>query len=178
MRTAALVTVFVILAGVFCGGGKPAASGPKWPKESTGTLTETDVVQFIKLVPTLNAALKAGNWTSPPPKADEGPDAWLVRFVAGMNVPGVDESLKTAGSNWSAMRAIMYRVIPAVHAMAIDKTPPEMVEQMRKDTTAAARQDLKRFEETKAALSQIPSANKELVSKHAQELMAIQIRGR
>ena len=71
MRTAALVTAFVVLAGVFC---KPAVPGPKWPRESTGTLTEAEVAQFIKLVPTLNAALKAGNWTSPPSKATPRPN--------------------------------------------------------------------------------------------------------
>jgi len=178
MRTAALITVFVVLAGVCCGGGRLAVSGTKWPKESTDTLTEADIAQFIKLVPTLNAALKAGSWTTPPLKTDEGPDAWLVRFVEGLNVPGVDESLRTAGSNWSTMRVILYKVIPAVNAMGIDRTPPEMIEQMRKDTTAEAKQGLKRIEEARVAFSPIPSANRELVSKHAQELMAIQIRGR
>ena len=177
MRTAALVTAFVVLAGVFC---KPAVPGPKWPRESTGTLTEAEVAQFIKLVPTLNAALAAGGWTTPPPKPGEGIDVWLVSFVNGMNgIPGVNESLKTAGSSWSKTRAIMFRVIPAVHAVTIDKTAtPELIEQLRKDTTAANKQYLKHLEETKAALSQIPSANKELVSKHMQELMPIQIRGR
>jgi hypothetical protein len=177
MRTAALVTAFVVLAGVFC---RSAVSGPKWPKESTGPLTETDIAQFIKLVPTLNAALAAGGWTTPTPKTGEAIDVWLVNFVNGMNaVPGVDESLATAGSSWSKMRAIMFRVIPAVHAVTVDKTAtPELIEQLRKDTTAVNQQYLKNLEEAKAALAKIPSANRELVSKYMQKLMAMQIRGR
>ena len=178
MRTvASIITMFVVFAGACCG-ARSAVSGTKWPRESTGTLTEADIAQFIKLAPTINAALRASSWTTPPSKVDEGPDAWLVRFVDGLNVPGVDESLKTAGSNWSAMRAVLYRVIPAAQAVFADKVPPETIERMRKDTTAAGKQALKRFEENKAAYLLIPSASKELASKHIQELMTIRIMGR
>jgi ABC-type transporter MlaC component len=76
------------------------------------------------------------------------------------------------------MRAILYRVVPAMTAMKLDQTPPEIIEQMRKDTSAAAKEGLKRFEDTKAAFSQIPSANRQLVAAHLQELLEIQRLGR
>jgi hypothetical protein len=53
MRTVALIAVFVVLAGVFCGGktgsqaNKPAATAAKWPTEATRALTEDAMAQFV-----------------------------------------------------------------------------------------------------------------------------------
>jgi len=177
MRTVALITVFVVLAGVFCGGGKPVVPAAKWPAEATGTLTEADIAQFVKVLPTFSAALKAGGWTPTPPKEDDGPVGSLTTFVEGMNVPGVDESLKTAGSDWSTLRATLYKVFAASAALSIDAASPEMIAQMKKDTSAAAKKGLKDYETFKAACVQIPAANKQMVSSHQQEMQALQTLG-
>ena len=183
MRTVALITVFVVLAGVFCGGktgsqtNKPAAA-VKWSAEATGTLTEAEIAQFVKVLPTFSAALKAGNWTPTLPKEDAGPVGSLTTYVEGMNTPGVEESLKTAGSDWSTLRATLYKVFAASAALNVDMAPPQMIEEMKKDTSAAAKKGLKDYEVFKAACTQIPVANKQMVSNHQQELQALQTLGR
>jgi len=176
--------VFVVLAGVFCGGktgsqaNKPAPTAAKWPTEATDTLTDEDLAQLVKLLPTFSAALKSGNWTPTPPKDGDSPVASLTDFVEGMNVLGVDDSLKKAGSSWSALRPTLYKVFAASAALGVDAAPPEMIAQMKKDTSAAAKKGVKQYETYKAACSQIPDANKQTVAEHQQELQALQTLGR
>jgi len=181
MRTVALITVFVVLAGVFCG-GKTGSQTPavvaKWPAEATGTLTEDELAQFVKVLPAFSAALKAANWTPTAPKEGDGPAASLTAFVEGMNVAGLDESLKTTGARWGTLRPTLYKVVTAMTALSVDGAPPEMIAQMKKDTSAAAKKGLKDFEAVKAACSQIPEANKQLVKSHQPELQALQTLGR
>ena len=180
MRTAALLTMFVVLAGVFCGGNtatQTPAAAVKWPAEATGTLTEDELAQFVKALPTFSAALKAASWAPTPRKEGEGPIASLTSFVEGMNVPGVDESL-TAVGGWAKLRPTLYKVFAASGALSVDWAPPEMIEQMKKDTSAAAKKGLQEYEAYKVACSQIPEANKQMVTKHQQELQALQTLGR
>ena len=182
MRTVALIAAFVVLAGVFCGGktgsqaAKPAAV--KWPTEATATLTEDEMVQFVKVLPAFSLALKAGNWTPAPPKEGDGPVASLTNFVESMNVPGLDDSLKKAGSSWSVLRPTLYKVFAASAALSIDAASPEMIAQMKKDTSAAAKKGVKDYEAFKAACAGIPDANKQTVAKHQQDLGALQTLGR
>jgi flagellar motor component MotA len=184
MRTVVLITVFAVLAGVFCGGGKPvaqtnpSAAAAKWPAEATGTLTENELAQFVKVLPAFSAALKAANWTPVLPQDSDGPVATLTSYVEQMNVPGLEEALKPAGSSWGAVRPTLYKVFAASAALSIDATPPEMVAQMRADTSAGAKKSLKDYEAFKAACSQIPEANKQMVASHQQELQALQTLGR
>lgn len=185
MRTVALIAVFVVLAGVFCGGGKPdsqtnkpATAAVKWPAEATGALTEDEMVQFFKTLPAFSAALKAGNWTPTPPNEDDGPVVSLTKFVEGMNLPGVDDSLKKAGSSWAALRPTLYKVFAASAALSIDAAPPEMIAEMRKDTSAAAKKGVKDYDAFKSACSQIPEANKQAVAGHQQDMQALQTLGR
>ena len=160
MRTVALIATFVVLAGVFCGGktgslaAKPAAV--KWPTEATATLTEDEMVQFVKVLPAFSLALKAGNWTPAPPKEGDGPVASLTNFVESMNVPGLDDSLKKAGSSWSVLRPTLYKVFAA----------------------SAAKKGVKDYEAFKAACAGISDANKQTVAKHQQDLQALQTLGR
>jgi hypothetical protein len=183
MRTVALIAVFVVLAGVFCGGktgsqaNKPAAA-VKWPAEATGALTEDDMTQFVKVMPAFSAALKAGNWQPTPPKEGDGPVVSLTNFVESMNVPGIEDSLKKAGSSWGALRPTLYKVFAASAALSIDAASPEMIAEMKKDTSAAAKKGVKDYEAFKSACSQIPDANKQMVSKHQQELVVLQTLGR
>jgi len=183
MKTVALIAVFVVLAGVFCGGGKTGsqantpATAVKWPVEATGVLTEDEVAQFVKTLPAFSAALKAGSWTPTPPKEGDGPVASLTHFVESMNVPGLEEALKAAGSSWGVVRPTLYKVFAASAALSIDAASPEMIAEMRKDTSAAAKKGVKDYETFKAACSQIPVENKQTVAKHQQELQALQTLG-
>ncbi len=180
MRTVALISVFVVLAGVFCGGktgSQTPAAAVKWPAEATGTLTEDELAQFVKVLPAFSAALKAASWAPTARKEGDGPVASLTSFVEGMNVPGVDESLKAVGG-WAKLRPTLYKVFAASGALSVDAAPPEMIEQMKKDTSTAAKKGLKEYEAYKAACSYIPEANKQTVAKHQQELQALQTLGR
>ncbi len=182
MKTVALIAVFVVLAGVFCGGKTgPQAARPaavKWPTDATATLTEDEMVQFVKVLPAFSVALKAGSWAPTPPKEGDGPVASLTNFVESMNVPGLEDSLKKAGLSWSTLRPTLYKVFSASAALSIDAASPEMIAQMKKDTSAAAKKGVKDYEAFKSACSQIPDANKQMVKKHQMELQALQTLGR
>lgn len=185
MRTLmTLVVALVVLAGVFCG-GKTGSQAPvaveKWPAEVTGTLTENDVAQLVKVLPALDAALKADSWKPARPKEGDGPVAALTGYVESMNVPGVDDSLKKAGSSWGEVRSTLYKAFAATTALSVDRTSPEMVAQiaqMRKDTSEAARKAMKGYDAFKAAYSQIPAENKTAFAKHEQELQLLYTLGR
>jgi len=181
MRTVVLITVFVVLAGACCGGktgSQVLAVAEKFPVEATGALTEDAMVQFVKVLPAFSASLKAGNWTPTPPKEGDGPVASLIGFVESMNVPGVDDSLKKAGSSWSELRPTLYKVFAASAALSIDAASPEAIAQMRKDTSTIAKKGVKDYEAFKAACSLIPTENKQTLAKHQQELQALQTLGR
>ena len=181
MRAVALFAVFMVLAGTFCGGKsgpQPPAVSEKWPAEACGVLTDDEVIQLVEVLPKLSAALKASNWLPTPPREAKGPVGSLAPFVEGMNVPGVEESLKTAGSSWAVTKTALYKVLAASAALSVDAAPPEMIEQMRKDTSAAAKKGIKDFESVKAACTQIPAENKQVVSNHHQELQILQTLGR
>ena len=176
-----LAMAFVVLAGVFCG-GKTGSQAPatfeKFPIEATSALTDEAIVQLVKVLPALSAALKAGNWTPTQPKEGDGPVVALTSFVEGMNVPGVDDSLKKVGSSWSALRPTLYKVFTASSALSIDAAPPQTIEQMKKDTSAAAKKAVKYYEAFKAACSQVPTENKQTLTRHQQELQLLQTLGR
>jgi hypothetical protein len=176
-----LAMVLVVLAGVFCG-GKTGSQAPatveKFPVEATSALTDEAIVQLVKTLPAFSAALKAGNWTPTQRKEDDGPVTALTSFVEGMNVPGVDDSLKKAGSSWGEVRPTLYKVFAASAALSIDAASPQAIEQMKKDTSAAAKKTLKGYEAFKAACSQIPAENKRVLAKHQQELQLLYSLGR
>jgi hypothetical protein len=179
-----LALAFAVLAGVFCG-GKTGSQGPatveKWPGEATGTLTENDLAQLVKALPALDAALKADSWRPARPKEGDGPVAALTGYIESMSLPGVDDSLKKAGSSWGEVRPTLYKAFAATTALSIDGTTPEMVAQiaqMRKDTSAAAKKAIKGYDAFKAAYSQIPAENKQVFSKHQQELQLLYTLGR
>ena len=179
-----LVMAVVVLGSVFCGGksgSQKPATVEKWPAEATGMLTENDIAQLVKVLPTLDAALKADTWRPARPKEGDGPVAALSGYVESMNVPGVDDSLKKAGSSWSEVRSILYKAFAATTALSMDGASPEMlaqIAQMRKDTSAAAKKAIKGYDAFKAAYSQIPAENKQAFAKHQQELQLLYTLGR
>jgi len=181
MRTvASTIAVFAVLVAIGCGGKStpqaPAATA-KWPAEATGALTEDELAGFVKVLPSFNAALKAANWQPVPPETDQGPVGNVVSFIEGMNVPGVEDTLKASGG-WAKFRPTLSKVVASMTALSIDAAPQEMIEQMKKDTSAAAKKGVENFKAMKAACSQIPEANKQMVSKHQQEMQVLQTLGR
>lgn len=185
MRTLmTLVMAFVLVGGAFCGGksgSQATATVEKWPTEVTGTLTENDVARLVKVLPALDAALKADSWRPARPEEGDGPVAALTGYVESMNVPGVDDSLKKAGSSWGEIRATLYKALAATTALSVDRTPPEMaaqIAQMRKDTSAAVKKAVQGYDAFKAAYSQIPAENKRLFAEHEQELQSLYMLGR
>jgi hypothetical protein len=179
-----LVVAFVAVAGVFCG-GKSGSQAPamveKWPAEVMNTLTENDVVQLVKVLPALDAALKADSWRPTRPKDGDGPVAALTGYVESMNLPGVDDSLKKAGSSWDEVRPTLIKAFAATTALSVDRTTPEMaaqIAQMRKDTSATTRKAVQGYDAFKAAYSQIPAGNKKMFAEHEKELQFLYTLGR
>jgi hypothetical protein len=181
VRIRTMIVAFAALAAVSCSrktdkqADSPATA--KWPKEALSPLSEGDLDLLVKALPALNGALKAANWTPPVLREGDNPVASLTPFVESMNVAGLEESLKTAGSNWSAMRATLYKVFAALAALRVESASPERIAQMKKDTSAAAKKGAKAYEVLKAACSHIPEANKQMVSQHQQELQALRTLG-
>ena len=176
-----LAMVFVVIAGVFCGGktgSQVPAAVEKFPVEATSALTDEAIVQLVKILPAFSAALKAGNWTPTQPKEGDGPVVALTSFVEGMNVPGLDDSLKKVGSSWSALRPTLYKVFAASAALSLDAASPQAIEQMKNDTSAVAKKAVKYYDAFKAACVTVPTENKQTLTRHQQELQLLQTLGR
>jgi hypothetical protein len=178
---AACIAVLAVLTGVVCvgksGRGKPAAVAA-FPAVACSTLTEAEVAQFSKLLPTFDAALKAANWKPVPPKPGTGPVNALAALVEGMDVPGVGESLKAAGSDWGAFRATLYKVFAASAALSVGAVDSERVAQMKQDTTEAGRRAFGNYRAASQACSALPAANIQIVRDHQQDLRALRTVGR
>lgn len=176
MRTATLVTMLVALAGVFCAGNtrQPASAAKvKWPTEALDTLTEDELVQLVKALPALRAALKAASWSNPATiKEGESQINTLTALVESMKIPGVVDSLKAFGG-WAKLRPTLYRVFAATAALVIDRTSPEMIERLKQDTTATGKRSLADYEFFKGACTQIPEANKQLVARYQEQLQPL-----
>jgi hypothetical protein len=178
---AAFIAVLAVLTGVVCSGKssrqKPAAV-TTFPAVACSTLTEAEVTQFSKILPRFHAALKAGNWQPAQPKPGTGPVDALATLVEGMNVPGVEESLKAAGSDWGRFRATLYKVFAASAARSVEALGSERVEQMRQDTTQSGKRAFESFQAIKGACSALPVANIEVVDNHQQDLQELGVLGR
>ena len=180
----AFTAVIVLLTGVVCGGKtgrqKPAAAATvaAFPAVACSTLTDAEVTQFSKILPTFHAALKAGNWQPAQPKPGTGPVDALATLVEGMNVPGVEESLKAAGSDWGRFRATLYKVFAASAARSVEALGSDRVEQMKQDTTQSGKRMFESFQAIKGACSALPAANIEVVSNHQQDLQELGVLGR
>ena len=185
MRTIALITSFVALAGLSCAGStqrRTSTTTVKWPKEALAPLTQDDLAQLIKALPALNRALKAAKWRSPNAVAlgdtvkereiEEDQLGTLTKLVESYKVPGINDSLRPYGG-WAKIRPTLYKVYAATAALAIDRTPPERVASLQSDTTLRGRTTLKSYEFFKNACVQIPEANKKLVLQHVDDLQPL-----
>ncbi|HTW92840.1 MAG TPA: hypothetical protein VMH22_14205 [bacterium] len=171
MREATLLTLAAVLTLFGCA-RKATTSSAKWPAEAYGNLTEAEMAQFIKILPTFSAAAKAAAW-KPPAKGNEGAVGLLAPLVEGMNVAGMDESLKKVGSDWKSVRLILYKIMAAHTASAVDAWPPGFLDQVKKDTSAGAKKAYPDMLNIKAVCASVPAANKEIVKNHEQDLMPL-----
>ncbi len=185
MRTIALITSFAALAGLFCAGNtpRPTSTMPaKWPKEALQTLTQDEVAQLVKALPSLNRALKAAKWSSPnavgpgdsakAAEIEKDQLGTLTKLVESYRVPGINDSLKPFGG-WAKIRPTLYKVYSATAAISIDRTPPERIAGLQRDTTLRGRNTLKDYEFFKNACKQIPETNKQLVAQHVDDLQLL-----
>jgi hypothetical protein len=181
VKTRTLMVALAVFAGTFCSRKtetQTSASAPaKWPKEALAPLTDSEVSQLAKALPALNGALKAANWETKPQAPGTSPLSTLTDLVEGMNVAGVNESLKEYGG-WAKIRPILYRVYAASAALVIDRSSPEMIKRMKEDTSAAARQSMKDYDFFKAACAQVPEANKKMVTMYEGQLQPLGSLGR
>jgi len=182
MRTIALITSFVALAGLSCAGSmqrQTSTTTAKWPKEALATLTQDELAQLIKALPALNRVLKAAKWTSPnvwtPANAarmEADQLGTLTRLVESYKLPGINDSLRPYGG-WAKIRSTLYKVYAATAALGIDRTPPERVASLKSDTTLRGRTTLRDYEFFKNACAQIPETNKQLVFQHVDDLQPL-----
>ncbi|MBN2464278.1 hypothetical protein JXD38_01460 [candidate division WOR-3 bacterium] len=181
MTARALTVALVVLAVVSCGRKtetQTSASAPaKWPKEALAPLTDGEVDQLVQALPALNGALKAANWETSPQKPGTTPLSTLTDLVEGMNVAGIDESLKQYGG-WGKIRPILYRVYAASAALVIDRAPPDLIARMKQDTSEGARQSMNDYDFFKAACTQVPDTNKKMIAKYEDQLQPLGSLGR
>lgn len=181
MRTAAVsIAVLVMLTGVACG-PKSSPEQPvvtlTFPAVACSVMTETEITQFTKVLPSFNSALTAAKWTPTPPPPDADPVSSLTALVEGMKVAGVEESLKAAGTDWGTFRATLYKVFVATAGLSIQRIGPEQTAQLKQDTTESGRKMFASIQALKGACAAVPPANLELVNAHQQDLQALGVLG-
>ncbi len=180
-KTAAILAAFVLLTGVFCGGGekKPeaaptaqtaAANVPAgYPAEAFAELTKAELDKYVKALPGVAAALKAAAYA---PKASEQPDIVtdLGTTVEGMQpVAGVEKAITDAGSNWAEFRITTYKVLCTNAAMAMGLAEA-MVGNMEGDEAEKAKAEIAK---AKAVFDQAPKGNQALVMEYAEQLKSL-----
>jgi hypothetical protein len=187
MRIATVLAAFLLVAGIFCGGGttgpqstKPdstAAAMQQLPEVAVAPLDSVEMGPFLKAVPAVGAALKAANWKPETPAEDEGLATALPKMIEGMKtVAGVEAALKTAGTNWDAFRGTLYKISAASAALGVDMAA-SMSAELAKDTSAMAKKALKQLNDMKAVCAKVPDANKQMVTKYQKELESLRLLG-
>jgi hypothetical protein len=182
MRTVALLAVFALVAGIYCGGtATPKAEAPKTaaaqlPAEAYQPLDSAQIAQLVVAAPGVAEALKAANY-SPMPTEGEAIESFLPKMVDGMKpIAGVEDALKKVNVTWDAFRATFLKVTAASAAIGVDATA-SMAAEMAKDTSAGAKKAMKDFESLKATLASVPAANKDIVKKFEKDLSQLPLFG-
>ena len=182
MRNAALLAIFAVVAGIYCGGTPEAPKteavkeATQLPAEAYQPLDSAQIAQMVAAAPGVAEALKAANY-SPMPTEGEAITSFLPKMVDGMKaVAGVEDALKKVNVTWDEFRATFLKVTAASAAMGVDATA-SMAAEMAKDTAAAAQKAMKEFEALKATLSTVPQANKDIVKKFEKDLSQLPLFG-
>lgn len=168
-----LLAVFVLLAA---GGCRSKQSPPEptvsleFPAVACSTLTDSEVVRLIQVLPRLRSALRAVNWTPTLRRPGDNAVAALSNLVEGMDLPGVDDSLRRAGSDWPSVRRMLYKVYAAAAAAGVSVVGPKLAEQWKQDTTREGRWTYKSYLEMKGACAAVPKWNTMVLNKHRVEL--------
>ncbi|MBN2466237.1 hypothetical protein JXD38_11505 [candidate division WOR-3 bacterium] len=177
---AVLCAVLAVLTLVVCGQRsapeKPVAVAP-FPAVACSTLTEAEVTQFLKVLPTFKATLKAEKWAAAPSRPGDNPASSLAAYVEGLNVPGMEESLRAAGSDWATVRATLYKVFAASAALNVAAVGPAEYQQMKQDTSEDGRRAFMGFQTVREACAPIPAANMEVVRIHQEDFVPLQTLG-
>jgi len=180
VRTTALIALFLVLAGAYCGGQKPGTQAQKTettaqlPAEASGLLTEGELAKMVKAMPVVAEAMKTANYQAQAPAPEDQVAVVFAKLIDGMKaVPGLDSALAASGTNWQEFRATMYKVFAASAAIGVDMAGA-MSEELAKDTTAQAKKMLKQMNEAKAVLAKVPAENKQMVMSHQSELEGLQ----
>ncbi len=181
MRIRALIIALLVLAAVSCtrksDSETASATNARWPKEALSPLNEGDLDQLVKALPALNGALRAANWDTKPQRPGTNPLSTLTDLVEGMNVAGVDESLRPYGG-WAKIRPTLYKVYAASAALVIDRASPELIARMKQDTSEGAKKSMKDYDFFKAVCAQVPEANKKMVARYEGQLQPLGSLGR
>ncbi|MBN2464491.1 hypothetical protein JXD38_02550 [candidate division WOR-3 bacterium] len=176
MKPATSLALFALLVGAGCG----ARQSPQEPTEITefpavacSTLTDSEVARLVEILPTLRSALQAASWSPTLRKPGENAVAALSNLVEGMNVPGIDDSLRPAGSDWPSVRRMLYKVYAASAASGVWAIGPKLAEQWKQDTTRDGRWTYKSYVEMKGACAAVPKWNVMVLNNHRAELAGL-----
>jgi len=172
---------------LFLGAGIGCQSQPTQPKPTgwtefpavaCSTLTDSEVAELVKLLPVLRSALKAADWSPTLRRPGENAVAALSNLVEGINVPGVGDSLKRAGTDWLIVRRTLYKVYAASAAAGVSAVGPKLAEQWKQDTTREGRWTYRSYQEMKRACAAVPKWNVMVLNKHRVELAGLDSLGR
>ncbi len=176
LRNAVVLSVALALfAGVYCGGQKaePKTQVEQMPADAVKLLTQDEMTKFIQAIPAAASALKAAGYVAPTPGDDEPVTSVLNKMVDGMkDVKGLPEALAGAGTNWDEFRGTMMRVMAASAALSADMAS-EFASAFASDTTAEAKEMVKKIDALKAACANVPAENKQMVQQHGEALQAL-----
>jgi len=187
-KTAAILAAFVLLAGVFCGGGEkkpeatqttqPAAAAANvpagYPAEAFAELTKPELDKYVKALPTVAEVLKKAAFK---PTASDQPDIVgdLGKTVEGMMaVAGVDKAITDAGTTVPEFRATTYKVMATNAALAMGLAEAMMggmdAQGADKDKVEQAKAEIAK---AKAVFDQVPKANQALIMEYSEQLKPI-----
>jgi len=168
--------LFVLLAAGGCRSTKQPprpTSFTEFPAVACSTLTDSEVGQLVKVLPRLRSALKATGWSPTLRKPGQSAVAALSNLVEGMAVPGVAESLRATGSDWTSVRRALYKVYAASAAAGVRGIGPQMAEEWRQDTSQSGRRTYQSYQEMKGACTAVPEWNVMVLNKHRVELAGL-----
>lgn len=170
-----LLAGFLLLAGIGCRSKQrpPQPTATQFPAVACSTLTDSEVVLLVKVLPKLRPALKAAGWSPTLRRPGEKAVAALSNLVEGMNLPGVNESLKQVGSDWSSVRRTLYKVYAASAASGVRAVGPKLAEQWKQDTSREGRWTYRSYQEMKVACEAVPGWNVMVLNKHRSELAVL-----
>lgn len=174
-RTARYLQVFgpvlalsLVLACGPAGRGSPKA--PRFPAEALDTLTVEEVERFVQVLPAFVGALEAAGYKSDVPK-----DLPIARHFAEMpkrverlrSIPGVVDSLASAGMEWPGFRRTLLKIWAAGYAFGFKA---RVAGAARIDSLPEGQAKLKELKPLAPACAQVPAENLVLIQHYWRKL--------